>query len=127
MVIDTSVLLSVFFGEKHAEWAVDQMKRHAGTLCMSTVNLTETLIHLRDRQPTAYDLLEARLLGSGITFAAPDVEQARIAAEARLRLPLNLGDCYAYALARVRGCPLLTLDRDFRAADVSVVLPPADG
>lgn len=41
----------------------------------------------------------------------------------RLRYPLNLGDCFAYALAKQEDCPLLTLDRDFRNTDIEVILP----
>ena len=90
---------------------------------MSTVDLAETLIRLRDRQPTLFPELEDEILSSGIRFIAPDVDQGRIAADARLRFPLNLGDCFAYALARAEECPILTLDNDFRAVDVPVVLP----
>lgn len=67
--------------------------------------------------------IEAELLSSGIRFIPPDVQQARIAAEARLRYPLNLGDCFAYALASVEDCPILALDGDFRSVDVPVLTP----
>lgn len=123
MVVDTSVLLAVFFAEEHASWAADQMREHATALRMSTINLTETLIHLRDRQPQRAEEIERRLLESGLRFVPPDVAQARIAATARLRYPLNLGDCFAYALAVTEGCGILTLDRDFRALDCPVVMP----
>lgn len=122
MVVDTSVLLAIFFAEPRARWAAEQLQRHA-PLRMSTVNLAETFIHLRDRQPESYDEIESQLLASGIEFVPPDLEQTRIAAAARLRFPLNLGDCFAYALARVSGCPVLTLDGDFRSVDVPVVMP----
>ncbi len=125
MVVDTSILLAVLFDEPHANWAVEHLEAHGGELRMSTVNLAETLILLRDRQPTLFPDLEARILGSGIRFVPPDLEQARFAAEARLRLPLNLGDCFAYALAKTEECGLLTLDADFRSADCPVVSPPA--
>ncbi len=92
---------------------------------MSTVNLTEVLIRLRDRQPEQAAELEERLLASGIRFVAPDVKQARIAAEARLLYPLNLGDCFAYALATTENCPLLTLDGDFRSLPCVVLIPKA--
>jgi uncharacterized protein with PIN domain len=100
MVVDTSVLLAVFFAEPAGGWAAKQLAAHASELRMSTVNLTETLIRVRDRQPQLYETIETELLTSGIRFVPPDVEQAKIAAEARLRYPLNLGDCFAYALAR---------------------------
>jgi ribonuclease VapC len=123
LVVDTSILLAIFFGESHAAWAVEQLEHNRGALSMSTVNLTETLIILRDRQPARYAQLEMQVVSGGIRFVAPDVEQARIAAEARLRYPLNLGDCFAYALARAEGTEILTLDLDFRSLDVPVVLP----
>jgi len=123
VVVDTSVLLAVFFAEPDAEWAAGKLAEYAAELRMSTVNLAEVLIRIRDRQPQLYEALEAKLLGSGIRFVPPDVEQARIVAEARLRYPLNLGDCFAYALATVEDCPILARDRDFRGVDRPVVLP----
>lgn len=123
MVIDTSAVLAIFFGEAHAEWAADHMKQNAGALRMSTVNLVETLVLIRDRQPTLATELEERLFTSGIRFVAPEVEHAKVAAAARLRFPLNLGDCFAYALATVERCTILTVDQDFRTVDCPVVLP----
>ncbi len=123
MVVDTSVLLAILFEEEHGAWAAGKLSEHAAELRMSTVNLTETLIRVRDRQPQVADEIEDRLLQSGIRFVAPDVEQARLAAVARLRFPLNLGDCFVYALAAVEGCSILALDRDFRSVDCSVILP----
>lgn len=71
-----------------------------------------------------FEPLRAKLLASGIQFVAPDTEQAVTAATARLRLRLDLGDGFAYALlADAQGGPLLTLDQDFRAADIEVLLP----
>jgi ribonuclease VapC len=123
LVVDSSVLLAIYFDEPLAVWAADRLVEHAGELRMSTVNLTEVLIRLRDRKPEQASEFEERLLASGIRFLAPDVEQARIAAEARLLYPLNLGDCFAYALATAESCPLLTLDRDFRSLPCEVLTP----
>ena len=123
-MVDTSVVLALFFNEIHAAWAAERLNESSGALRMSTVNLTEALIRIRDRQPQLYGEIEARLLASGIRFVAPDVEQAQIAAKARLQYPLNLGDCFAYALAVQEKCPILTLDHDFLAVDQRVVLPP---
>lgn len=123
MVVDTSVILAIFFNEKYSDWAVKQMNIHARELRMSTVNLTETLIHLQDRQPQLFTSLEDKLLYNGIRFVAPDVEQSRIAAAARIKFPLNLGDCFAYALASQEDCPILTLDKDFRVLNHEVIHP----
>lgn len=37
---------------------------------------------------------------------------------------LNFGDCFAYALARVRGCPLLFVGDDFRRTDITSAIAP---
>lgn len=124
MVVDSSVLLAIFFEEDNAAWAADRLNEHRVDLRMSTVNLAETLILLRDRQPHLADEIETTVLDSGIRFVPPDTEQARVAAEARLRYrSLNLGDCFAYALAVREGAAILTLDDDFRGVDLPVVLP----
>jgi len=123
MVVDTSAVLAVFFDEPHGAWAAQKLNEHSGELRMSTVNLAEALIRIRDRQPQLYPQLERRLLDSGIRFVAPDVNQAQVAAKARIDYPLNLGDCFAYALATSEGCAILTLDSDFRRVDRPVVMP----
>ena len=124
MVIDTSAILAVFFAEKHAQWVVDHMKTNASNLCMSTVNLTETLLLLQARQSNDFKNLEKTLFSSGITFVSPDIEQAKIAAYARNKYPLNLGDCFVYALAASRDDTILTVDRDFKSVDCKLLLPP---
>jgi ribonuclease VapC len=123
MVVDSSVLLALLFAEPGAEWAVEKLMVHAHDLRMSTVNLAEVLIRLQDRQPHLYKELRSEVLESSIRFIPPDPQQAQIAAEARHRFPLNLGDCFAYALASVEGCPVLAMDDDFRSIDLPVVLP----
>lgn len=123
MVVDTSALLAVLFDEPHGRWAFERMTEHASELRMSTVNLAETLIRVRERGSKVYGFIEVVILGSGMRFVPPDTRQARIVAEARLRYPLNLGDCFAYALASVEDCPILTLDKDFRRLDRPVLMP----
>ena len=90
---------------------------------MSTVNYAETLILIHDRQPQLFRQIRDRIEESSIRLVPPTAEHAEIAALARLRYPLNLGDCFAYALARHEGCPVLTLDRDFRRTDLKAILP----
>lgn len=123
MVIDTSAILALLFAEPHGNWVAEQLSLKPGELCMSTVNLTETLIILRDRQPQLADELQQRLMTCGIEFIPPDVRQADLAARARLRFPLNLGDCFAYALAAARDDSVLAVDTDFRCIDLAVCLP----
>ena len=123
MVIDTSALLAVYFNEKHALWVLSAIETHPATLMMSTVNLAEMLILLQDRNPSGFQSLSDRLLGEPIRFIPPTSSHAQLAAKARSKFPLNLGDCFAYALAKEERVPLLTLDRDFKRTDIKVVLP----
>ncbi len=126
MIIDSSVILAIYFKEQYAFWAAEQLNSSYGDLKMSTVNLTEVLIQLEDRQPQNHQLLTTQLLNSPIKFIPPDIEQSQIAAAARLRFPLNLGDCYAYALAKVSRDKILTLDVDFKKTDLTILFPPND-
>jgi ribonuclease VapC len=63
-----------------------------------------------------------------------DVEQGKVARDAFSRFGkgrhpagLNLGDCFAYALARVLGEPLLYRGDDFSRTDVITFVPPFSG
>jgi ribonuclease VapC len=126
LVVDTSILLAVFFNEEFAPWATDQLQQNRQRLRMSTVNYAEALILIQDRQPQLFDEIRAAIESSSIRLVPPTKEHAEIAAAARLRYPLNLGDCFAYALAKYEECPVLTLDRDFRRTDIRAVLPKGE-
>lgn len=90
---------------------------------MSTVNYAETLILVQDRQPLAAGEIREAFEASSLRLIPPTRRHAELAAAARLRYPLNLGDCFAYALAKEEDYPLLTLDGDFRHTDLTVILP----
>ena len=71
-----------------------------------------------------FDLL---LVRANLQIVAVDSEQTEIARPAwrkygRGRHPgdLNLGDCFAYALAKFAGEPLLAKGTDFAATDIEV-------
>jgi ribonuclease VapC len=123
VVLDTSALLAVCFEETAGAWVTAQMERYSSELMMSTVNYAELLILIAERRPALKVEFLERMRESTIRLIPPSAEQAEVAAVARKKYPLNLGDCFAYALAKEEDCPLLTLDRDFRRTDVKVVLP----
>jgi ribonuclease VapC len=122
LVVDTSALLAILFNEPLSTWAASQLQRSRAPQ-MSTINYAEALIISAERFPERLGDVQAAIERSSIRLIAITARHAEIAATARLRYPLNLGDCFAYALARDKGCPLLTLDRDFRRCDIDVVLP----
>ena len=127
MVVDASAALGLLLAEKHAHWVADRLEENAAHLLMTAVNLAEVLIVLHDRKPRTAARLENQLLRTGLAIVPVDRQLARLAARARLRYPLNLGDCFCYALAAQERLPILTLDADFRKLDVQVMLPPAGG
>ena len=123
MVIDTSAILAILFEEQHGKWAALQINNSTSDLYMSTVNLTETLIIIEDRHPQRFKILEETMFSISIKFIAPDIEQSRIAAKARLHYPLNLGDCFVYALAVIENLPILTVDKDFKSVSHTIIMP----
>ena len=123
MVVDSSALLAVLLGEPASAWVVERLTENSDRLLMSTVNLTEVLIRLRDLQPDDFEVLRGELYRGWVRYVPPNTTHAEIAAQARLEYPLNLGDCFAYALAVVEDCPILTLDTDFRVVDRPVLMP----
>ncbi len=73
--------------------------------------------------------LDAFLRRAGIAIEAVTVEQAHLARQAYLdfgkgRHPagFNFGDCFAYALAKSLGEPLLFKGRDFSQTDIASCL-----
>ncbi len=120
MVVDTSALLAVLFGEPRAG-QLAQILSNAKHPIMSAVNYTECLIRVLDRAPDAAATLERALAEFDLEVVPVDRVLASAAALARLRYPINLGDCFAYSLAKARGLPLLTLDSDFKKTDIQLV------
>jgi ribonuclease VapC len=100
------------------------MQANRGELRMSTVNYAEAMILVEDRQPQRISEIREAVQTSLIRLVPPTRLHAETAAAARLRYPLNLGDCFAYALAKHDDSPLLTLDLDFLKTDLDVVSPP---
>ena len=125
MIVDASVLLAVFFREKEEAWAREQLSRHGDNLKMSTVNLAEVLILVREKRPAIFEEVKGEINKAWfITFVPPSVEQAHRAAWARHKYKsLNFGDCFVYALAKEDNSPVLTLDGDFKTTDIEVLTP----
>src|SRR5713226_463976 len=114
MVVDTSALIALLFQEDSGPWVAEQLEARRDVVVMSVVNYAEALIVIENRRPALGPEIRAAIEATGIRIVAATPVHAELAAAARLKYPLNLGDCFAYALAKHEGLPLLTLDRDFR-------------
>lgn len=126
VVLDTSAVAAVIFGEPEAETMLSTMVGHAGDLQISAATVVEAAIVVEAKQgPAAASDLKTLLHTLGVVTAPVDSDQAEVATAAWRRFgkgrhaaALNLGDCFSYALAKVLSAPLLFKGGDFSQTDV---------
>jgi ribonuclease VapC len=127
MVIDTSAFAAIFFAEPERQSFRNAIVA-AGTRLVSAVSVFETGIVLESRigggAGREFDLL---IIRSKIEVVAVDAEQAELARSAWRRYgkgrhpaALNFGDCFAYALAKSSGEPILAKGTDFVRTDIEL-------
>ena len=127
MVIDTSALLAIFLAEAERKPFLDQIIQ-AEARQISAANLLETGIVLEAKRGEAggreFDLFVVRAQLQIVPVDAEQVEIARSAwrkyGKGRHPAGLNFGDCFAYALAKVSGEPLLAKGEDFSQTDIQL-------
>jgi ribonuclease VapC len=126
MIVDTSALLAILFGEEDARPLAEAIGRAAAKR-LSAASYVELAMVALSRRGTTLGEVDAQLAAWGIEVVAVTPSEARLAAHAfarygRGRHParLNFGDCFAYALAKERGEPLLFKGDDFARTDVAV-------
>ena len=125
MIVDTSAVMAVLFGESGAE-RYDETLAEAPRCRMSVVNFLEAAIVLESRSgPAAGHELDAFLEEAAIELEPVTPDHAQAARRAWRRFGkgnhpagLNLGDCFAYALAEATREPLLFKGRDFALTDI---------
>jgi ribonuclease VapC len=125
MVIDTSALLAIFLGEPERRRFLEAMAQ-ADSLRISAASALETGIVLEARRGEAagreFDLFLHTAKVAVVAVDAEQVETARMAwrryGKGRHPAALNFGDCFAYALAKVLGEPLLAKGSDFAQTDI---------
>jgi ribonuclease VapC len=125
MIIDSSAIVAILRREAEAD-AFGEAMEEAPVRRMSAVNYVEAAVVIDSwRDPVLSRGLDALLDQTSTTIEAVTTAQAKVAREAyrdfgkgRHRAGLNLGDCFAYALAKDKGEPLLFKGGDFRKTDV---------
>jgi ribonuclease VapC len=128
MVIDSSAIVAVLLNEKNAA-QIAQAIEAASQRLLSAANLLEASIVIESRKGEAggreLDLLLYRTAIEIVAVDQDQVESARIAwrrfGRGRHPARLNYGDCFAYALAKSRGLPLLFQGDDFSQTDIDAV------
>ena len=125
MVIDTSAIVAILFGEAEARRFARAIDRDTLRL-MSAVSVLEATMVLESELGEAggreLDLLLHRAGIEIVGFLPDQLDAARRAFRAygkgRHPAGLNFGDCFSYALARSTGQPLLFKGNDFARTDV---------
>lgn len=131
MIVDSSAMVAVIKREPGWEKIAKTMDT-APTLEISAASYLETAIVVDTlRDPVQSARLDDLMLDMGMTVEAVTAEQARIARQAYRdygkgsghRAQLNFGDCFSYALARVKREPLLFKGDEFGHTDVRPAVP----
>ena len=129
MVVDTSAIFAIVLGEPERQAfarAIEAAERRLMSAATAVECVTVFAGRGLGRDPMlAMDLIFENL---AIEIVPMDAEQWRAAATALIRFGkgrhparLNLGDSFAYALAKVSGEPLLCKGADFAQTDVALV------
>jgi ribonuclease VapC len=127
MIVDTSALVAILRDEPEARRFAIALA-NAQERRISAANFLEAAIVIDGSDPVASRLFDDLLRESRIHIETVTEEQVRIAREAYRDFgrgsghaaALNFGDCFAYALARTSGEPLLFKGRDFTHTGVPV-------
>ena len=121
MILDTSALVAVLYGEPEAQDFVERI--HAADVCrISVANQVELAMVVESQLgPDGARQADAFLRRAGVVIEPVTLEQGDLARQAfldfgkgRHKAGLNFGDCFAYALSRATGEALLFKGDDFR-------------
>ncbi|MCL4849823.1 MAG: type II toxin-antitoxin system VapC family toxin [Bryobacterales bacterium] len=125
MILDSSPLIAILASEPDAELYIQAISS-ASHCRISAGNFIEVSIVLESQfPPEVRQQCDALFRRAGIGIEPVTVEQAHIARQAfhdfgkgRHPAALNFGDCFAYALAKHTGEPLLFKGNDFKKTDI---------
>ena len=126
VIVDASALLAILFKEPEILNFETILTESLDDLVMSPVNYLEVCLRIdRGDMKELSENLDEVLKRFNIEVTTITAEQAYRAREAYRKFGkgnhearLNLGDCFAYALAKTRNEPLLFKGDDFRQTDV---------
>jgi len=131
MIVDTSAIIAILRDEAQALSCARAIA--AATIRrVSAVNFVEAAVVIdASRDPIATRRFDDFMTRADISIEPVSTLQAQIARDAYRDFGkgsghparLNFGDCFAYALAREAGEPLLSIGDDFVHTDIVSVLP----
>lgn len=126
MAVDTSALMAIVLREERAAACAKALKTDEDVI-ISAGTVAEALVVAARRNVRAQML---RLIDElGLEVVPVTLGSAQRVAEAHelwgkgvSPAALNLGDCFAYAIAKEHACPLLYIGKDFAKTDIESVL-----
>lgn len=130
MIVDSSAIIAILADEPEAS-AFSNALEAAPNIAIAAPTLVELYIVAdRARDPRARSALDNLLRAVDPEIVAFTVDHATIAREAHRNFGrgsghaarLNFGDCFAYALAKATGEPLLFKGDDFTHTDIRSAL-----
>ncbi len=129
MVIDSSALIAVAMLEPDGPALAAAMASAPRRRISAGTWLEACIVIDRRKQPGVSARFEALVKRLKTEIVPVSVEQAALAITAHQRFgrgnhpaKLNYGDCFAYALAKVTGEPLLFKGNDFSQTDITPAL-----
>ncbi|MFY7959776.1 MAG: type II toxin-antitoxin system VapC family toxin [Elsteraceae bacterium] len=130
MIIDTSAMVAILYREPEAA-DFNRVIHHVDISRISVANYVELSMVVESQLgPEAGRQAEAFLRRAGIIIEPISVAHGEIARQAfldfgkvRHKAGLNFDDCFAYALAKATGEPLLFKGDDFGLTDIKPAWP----
>ncbi|MDE0409345.1 MAG: type II toxin-antitoxin system VapC family toxin [Alphaproteobacteria bacterium] len=123
IVLDTSAVMAILLGEGEAANFRNRIEAAGGAMLSAATAVEIAAVSSRD--DALFSAAQAFLNEPFVEVEAMDAKQAAIAGDAYRRYGngrrpagLNLGDVFAYALARERELPLLFKGADFTRTDI---------
>lgn len=135
MIVDTSAVIAILRGEADADRYVEALSTATAPLMSAATYLETAVVVDGNRDPVLSGRLDDLLDAAEISVEPVTRGQAEIARRAYRDFGkgsghparLNFGDCFAYALARDTGAPLLFKGDDFSRTDVLPALAHPKG
>ena len=129
IVVDTSALIAILEEETDARVYADAIAAADQPLISAGTLLEVGIVMLTRRGARAARRVDELIQEAGFQVEAVTAHQVQAARAAYAaygkglqRAGLNFGDCFAYALAKVTGLPLLFKGRDFLRTEISAAL-----
>jgi ribonuclease VapC len=128
MIVDSSAILAILFNEGDADRYARAIA-DADACRISAANFVEVAIVVEAQtKASGSRQFDAFFRRAGIVIEPVTEEHAHLARQAytdfgkgRHKAGLNFGDCFAYALAKATGEPLLFKGEDFKKTDIASV------